>query len=142
MAEKIIFSIDDGSLEYEIRNKRDELIGAFRINPADPDIALRAEKAVDNFNQLSFTEPASNDEALDIIRDFTSEVHTLFNAFLGYNAAPELFSGCSALSVVPDGDFYFEKVMAYIVKTVDKVANSRVNKKLAKIRKATAKYRG
>lgn len=142
MAEKMIFSIDDGSLEYEIRNKRDELIGSFKINPADPEIAIRMDSAIDSFNQLSFSEPTSDEAALEVIKDFTAEVHNLFNAFLGYNAAPELFSGCSALSVVPDGDFYFEKVMAYIVNTVDKVANSRVNKKLAKIRKATAKYRG
>ena len=141
MAEKMILSIDDGSLVYEIRNKRDEVTGSFKIN-ADPEIAIRMNDAIDRFNQLSYPDPTTDEAALEVIKDFTAEIYNLFNAFLGYNAAPELFSGCSALTEVTDGDYYFEKVMENIVNVVCKMTNSRVNKKLAKIRKATAKYRG
>ena len=64
-----------------------------------------------------------------------------FNQLFGYQVADGMFEKCAALTVVEDGDFFFEKVLDGISSLIAETMKARVEKKKEKIRKYTAKYK-
>ncbi|MCD8047114.1 MAG: hypothetical protein LUD80_00725 [Clostridiales bacterium] len=51
-----------------------------------------------------------------------------------------MFAKCNPLTLTADGDFYVENVLDGIAGLINSQTSQRVERKKAKIRKATAKY--
>lgn len=128
-------SVDTGSVLIEV-DDRGEKIGEFRFNPADIDIVKRYEKVEEYFNSIKVDENASAEEVLA----FTDRIKEQFDYLLNYKVSDSLFSKCNPLTPLANGDFYCENVLDGIANIIENTMNQRLEKKKAKIQKATAKY--
>ena len=128
-------SVDTGSLLINIDDKGD-VIGQFRFNPSDIDIAKRYKKVADKFNSISLAEEPSDEEIFAV----TDEIKKQFDYLLNYNVSDEIFKKANPLTPIKGGNFYCENVLEGISGLIEKVTNERLEKKKAKIQKATAKY--
>lgn len=135
MPERMTLNVDTGSVIIDVEDKG-EKIGEFRFNPADIDIVKRYENVVEYLNSVNFDKEAT---AEDVMK-FTDELKEKFNYLLNYNVAEGLFSKCNPLTPLANGDFYCENVLEGIAGLVETEMGSRIEKKKAKIRRATAKY--
>lgn len=135
MAEVIQLSVDTGAIVVDI-NDRGEIIGRIRFNPNDLDIARRYESVVSSLEKVSVPEKASMEDVFKVTDEIKRQMDYLLNA----NVSEEIFAKCNPLTLTASGDFYVENVMEGIAGLIEKTTNQRVEKKRAKIQKATAKY--
>lgn len=136
MAQEVMtLSVDTGSILINVDDKG-EIIGQFRFNPTDMDIVRRYDKVAEKLNSIVIEDDADADKLLEV----ADEVKSQFDYLLNYSVSDGIFAKCYPFSMTADGDFYFEKVLDGIVGLIEKTTNQRVEKKLKKIQKATAKY--
>lgn len=140
MAEILKLEVDTGASTIEVVDKDSEKLGEFKFNPSDPGIVKRYENVIDFFNGVEFGQDLTDDQKIEEIGKLISAIQEQFNYLLGYKVDESLFGTCSPLAVIANGDFYFENVLEGIGNLVSKTTNQRVSKKLAKVKKATAKY--
>ncbi len=133
--EAMTLNVDTGAQVIDI-NDKGEIIGRFRFNPTDPDIARRWPKVRDAMNALTLPKNPTDDELFAV----TDEIKKQFDFLLNYNVSDEIFSKCNPLTLVTNGDLYCENVLEGIAGIIEKVTNQRFEKKKVKIQKATAKY--
>lgn len=133
--QKLVLDVDTGSVVVEIRDKG-ETIGEFKFNPNDADIIKRYENVVEALEKLQIPED-SKEEVLFVVSD---EIKKQFDYLLNYNVSENIFCKCNPLTMTASGDFYCEDVLEKISHIIEKVTEQRINKKKAKIQKATAKY--
>lgn len=130
--------VDTGAINVLVRDKDGDALGHIKINPADMDILKRYGKVADKFNAIEFEEGKEpTDEELIELSDM---VKGQFDYLLNYPVSEVLFSKCSPLTIISDGDFYFENVMKGLEPVLEKITNKRVAKKMKKIKKYTDKY--
>lgn len=135
--EKLTLKIDTGAVTVDVENENGKKIGEFEFVPTDTDIVNRYGSVVEFFNNVSFNENEGNEE---IVKKFSSQIRDQFDYLFNYPVSDSIFSRCGPLTPVQNGDFFFEVVLDGIRGIVEKVTNERVEKKMKKIRKATAKY--
>ncbi len=134
---KFQLKIDAGAVTVPIIDEKDgEVIGRFKFNPNDLDIIKRYEKVVESLNAISVPENAGTEEIFVV----TDEIKRQVDYLLNYNVSSELFAKCNPLTLTSDGNFYVENVLEGIAGIIEQATNQRIEKKKAKIRKATAKY--
>lgn len=133
--EIMTLSVDTGSVLINIEDKGD-IIGQFRFNPADIDIAKRYKKVIDSMNKIEISENSSDEE----IFKATDEIKNQFDYLLNYNVSGEIFKKANPLTPTANGDFYCENVLDGIREIIEKTTEERLEKKVAKINKATKKY--
>lgn len=141
MAEALTINIDTGIETVEIKNELGDVIGSFRFNPSDTNMAYRAEEAIAAINNLKIDEEKLRDLTSPESKEFCKFIGQQFDFVLGFEVADDIFRNLGVLSLVRNGDYYFEKAFEGIVGYVEKVTKQRVNKKLTRINKATAKYK-
>lgn len=132
--------IDTGAKRFVLLDKDGDKLGEFKFHPSDTRILRRYEKVVDFFNSEEFANAITEDGNADQIVELENAIGKQFDFLLGYPVSDGLFGGCGALAATTDGDLYFEKALEAIVGVIEKTTNQRVQKKLDKVRKATAKY--
>lgn len=132
---KLKLSVDTGSVVVEIDDKG-EVIGQFKFNPADLDIVRRYEKAIEALEAVTVPEDADADTFLAV----SDEIKKQMDYLLNYKVSADIFATCNPLTMTESGDFYCENVIEGIGGLIEKIMDSRIKKKTAKIRKATAKY--
>lgn len=132
---KLILDVDTGAVEVEIRDKG-ETIGTFKFNPNDADIIKRYEHMVEALQKLEIPEDVG-EETIFMVSD---EIKKQMDYLLNYNVADSIFSKCNPLTLTTSGDFYCEDVLEKIAGIIEKVTKQRIDKKKAKIKKATVKY--
>lgn len=136
MANEVMnLSVDTGSILVNV-DDNGEIIGQFRFNPNDPDIINRFEKVVDVLEGITFAEDGDEKEIFRI----SDTIKEQFDYLLNYKVSDGIFGTCNPLTLLSNGDFYFENVMEGIGNLIESIANERLKKKKAKIKKATAKY--
>jgi hypothetical protein len=133
--ETMKLSVDTGSLLIDIDDKG-EIIGQFRFNPNDLDIVKRYDEVVKTLEAIQV--PENSDE--NTIFEISDELKKQMDYLLNYNVSSEIFTKCNPLTLTASGDFYIENVLEGIAGLIEKTMNQRLEKKKAKIRKATAKY--
>lgn len=139
MAQEMKFQLktDTGAVTVPIIDEKDgEVIGSFKFNPNDLDIIKRYEKVVESLNAMSVPDNAGTEEIFVV----TDEIKRQVDYLLNYNVSSELFAKCNPLTLTSNGDFYVENVLDGIAVIIEQATNQRIEKKKAKIRKATAKY--
>ncbi len=136
--EKYDIKVDTGAVNVPVRDSDGEILGTIKINPADLDIIKRYTKVVDKFNSIEFKEDEEvSDEKLLEISDMIKEQ---YDFLLNYPVSDVLFSKCSPLTIISDGDFFFENVINNLAIVIEKITKKRVEKKMKKIKKYTNKY--
>ena len=135
--EKLTLKVDTGAVTVDVENENGKKIGEFEFVPTDTDIVNRYGSVVEFFNNVSFNENEGNEE---IVKKFSSQIREQFDHLFNYPVSDSIFSKCGPLTPVQNGDFFFEVVLDGIRGIIENVTNERVEKKMKKIRKATAKY--
>ena len=125
-----------GSVMVPIFDENDKKIGEMRFIPTDTDILKRYSKVVEFFNGVTFSDEPTENEIVDFSESIKNQFDDLFN----YHVSEEIFSVCSPLTVIENGDFFFENILEGIAGIIETILNQRIEKKMKKIRKATAKY--
>ena len=127
--EKLTLKVDTGAVTVDVENENGKKIGEFEFVPTDTDIVNRYGSVVEFFNNVSFNENEGNEE-----------IREQFDHLFNYPVSDSIFGKCGPLTPVQNGDFFFEVVLDGIRSIIEKVTNERIEKKMKKIRKATAKY--
>lgn len=135
--EKLTLKVNTGAVTVDVENENGKKIGEFEFVPTDTDIINRYGAVVDFFNYVTFDENEPNEE---LVKRFSSQIREQFDYLFNYPVSESIFTKCGPLTPTQDGDFFFEKVLDGIRALIEKVTNERVEKKMKKIRKATAKY--
>lgn len=136
MSQEIMkLTVDTGSVLVEI-NDKGEKIGSFRFNPNDLDIVRRYENVLKQLEEVKISDDANAEEILKV----SDEIKNLMDYLLNYKVSDEIFCRCNPLSPTTNGDFYVENVLEGIAGLVEDTMNARLEKKKARIQKATAKY--
>lgn len=135
--EKLTLKVDTGAVTVDVENENGKKIGEFEFVPTDTDIVNRYGSVVEFFNNVSFNENEGNEE---IVKKFSSQIRDQFDHLFNYPVSDSIFSKCGPLTPVQNGDFFLEVVLDGIRGIIENVTNERVEKKMKKIRKATAKY--
>lgn len=128
--------VDTGKIVVPIEDTDGEILGKMSFIPTDTDILKRYGSVVDFFNNTKFFDDISNEE----IVEYSENVKKQFDYLFGYNVSESLFQKCGPLTVVSNGDFFFENVLDGIIGIMEAITNERVEKKMEKVRRATAKY--
>lgn len=139
MAQEMKFQLktDTGAITVPVIDEKDgEVIGKFKFNPNDLDIVRRYEKVAESLGNMSVPKNAGTDELFAVSDEIRKQVDYLLN----YNVSAELFAKCNPLTLTANGDFYIENVLEGIASIIEQATNQRIEKKKAKISKATAKY--
>lgn len=129
-------------LTYQLVDERGIECGSFDINPTDTDLLKRAERVAENIGKLSFDckKNASDEAVIAAINKFDEAVCEQFDVLLGEGTAERIFSHCGALTLLKNGDFYFEQILEKIFGVIEASFNQRVERKMKKARAATSKY--
>ena len=138
MAEAMKLRVETGAVNVEVEDERGQVLGAFQFNPADSNILKRYGAVVDFFNGVSFDTQADEDQQLRQMNALADDIAGQFDYLLGYDVSEGLFGRCGPLTVTKNGDFFFEQVLEGVGKLIEQVTKKRLDKKLAKIKKAAA----
>ena len=141
MANKpLTLTVDTGAVQYDVVDTFGDKIGVLKFNPSDSGLLSRYESVINYLNGVSFDENLTDDQTVEKVRTVDNDLRGQFDYLLGNGAADGLFSTCGPLSVIANGDFYFEHILESVGNIVEQTTNKRVEKKLARVKKATAKY--
>ncbi len=140
MADVMKLRVETGAVTVEVEDERGRGLGSFDFNPADSNILKRYGAVVDFFNGLHFDDGGSEEEQLTQMNKLADDIAGQFDYLLGYDVSGAVFGKCGPLTVTKNGDFFFEQVLEGVGSLIEQVTKKRLDKKLAKIRRATAKY--
>lgn len=138
MADVMKLRVETGAVEVEVEDERGEKLGSFQFNPADSNILKRYGTVVDFFNAVALDDKASDEEQLRQMNALADDIAGQFDFLLGYDVSEGLFGRCGPLTVTKNGDFFFEQVLEGVGRLIEQVTKKRLDKKLAKIKKAAA----
>ena len=132
----------------KIKDHTGKVLSEFSFNPSDANIVERYEEFVNGFDDLkekiSEYENSSNKEEyeknIEKLKIISKDIHEKVNRLLNADVADNIFSVMGALSVLPDGDYYFTFIINQIGKKIQNVTGARLQKMDMKIKKHTAKY--
>lgn len=116
-----------------------DVLATMKINPMDVRLSARMKEVGDFFqNELPEYE---NKQNLESLVEFNNAVEDKICYVLGYDAKQSLFGMLSATTILPDGDFFAEKIANLIKEAIEPVVTERVEK-MKKVKKYTEKYTG
>ena len=140
MSESMKLRVETGAVSVDVEDERGERLGSFDFNPSDSNILKRYGAVVDFFNGVTVDETQDEEQQLQQMNRLADDIAGQFDYLLGYEVSQGIFGRCGPLTVTKSGDFFFEQVLTGIGALIEQVTKKRLDKKLAKIRKATAKY--
>lgn len=136
---EIIVDVSTGYKTVKIRDNG-EIIGEFKFNPADSNILSRMDEVIEFFNSVTFSDELTEDQKYDETKKLCADICEQFDYLFGRKVSDGIFANCGPLSVTEDGDFFFYDMLEKIGGVIENVMNARIQKKLARVQKATAKY--
>lgn len=132
--------IDDGLLTFEFKNKDGEIFSSFRINPTDASLAVRCEKAAEEFNALQNNAPEG--ATINDLVEHDKKIAEIFNFLLGYEASESIFvKPMTPTTVLPNGDIFSVMVMEEIIAIVEPEIKKRNDKLQNNLNKYLDKYK-
>ena len=141
MADALKLQVETGAVTVELEDEHGNALGSFDFNPADSNILKRYGAVVEFFNAVDIrTDGLTEEEQIAQMNKLSDDIAGQFDYLLGGNVSESIFAVCGPLSVTGGGDFFFETVLTGVGGIIERVTQKRLDKKLAKIRKATAKY--
>ena len=139
MAETMKLTVDTGAITIELVDEKGREIGTFDFNPSDSNI-IRYKEVVEHFGEISQSIRDAGGLGEEEVGRISDEIAQQIDYLLGYNVSEQVFCRLGALTITGNGDLYFERVLDGIADVIEKITSQRVEKKLARVRKATEKY--
>ncbi len=136
MADVMKLRVETGAVTVEVEDERGVVLGTFDFNPTDSNILSRYGKVVDFFNAVSFDTEADDEQQIAQMDKLNGDIKEQFDYLLGYEVSEGLFGRCGPLTVTKNGDFFFEQVLDNVGKIIEQTTKKRLDKKLARIKKA------
>mgnify|MGYP004579516675 FL=1 len=140
MAETMKLTVDTGAITIELVDEKGREIGTFDFNPSDSNIIRRYKEVVEHFGEISQSIRDAGGLGEEEVGRISDEIAQQIDYLLGYNVSEHVFCRLGALTITGNGDLYFERVLDGIADVIEKITSQRVEKKLARVRKATEKY--
>lgn len=140
MAEIMKLTVDTGAITIELVDEKGREIGTFDFNPSDSNIIRRYKEVVEHFGEISQSIRDAGGLGEEEVGRISDEIAQQIDYLLGYNVSEQVFCRLGALTITGNGDLYFERVLDGIADVIEKITSQRVEKKLARVRKATEKY--
>lgn len=134
--EELRRKVKTGALNVILTNENDEEIGKFSFNPTDLNIVKRYDEVLKNLNSMEISEDATEEDIMELSEKLEKQVDYLLNT----KSSKEIFSVCNPLTLTESGDFYIENIITEIASVIEEVTDKRIEKKVAKIKRATSKY--
>lgn len=134
--EELRRKVKTGALNVILTNEDDEEIGRFPFNPVDLNIVRRYEEVVANLEKMELPEDATEQDILELSDKLEGQIDYLLNS----KASKSVFAICNPLTLTESGDFFIENIIVEIADIIEQVTDQRINKKQAKIKRATSKY--
>lgn len=137
MSETLKLKVDTGAVTVDLEDANGNQIGTFEFVPTDSDILKRFDAVVDVLNAIDLNnspDAAAINRAADTVKE-------QFDFLLCGPVSAGIFAKCGPFTVVNSGDFYFEAVLEGVGNIIESKTKQRIDKKLAKARKAAAKYK-
>lgn len=153
--EKIInfngITVDDGSVEVPIRNKQQEVIGAFIFRPTDIGIIERYNKVIGDFDEITAPLESANikadgtvdekDEAeMKAMKEAEQRLYDACNYLFGGNFAEAFFGKMHPFSPV-NGRFYCENALSAVGQYISHQFDREVKKVNSRVERYTHGYR-
>lgn len=132
------YIIDDGRELFTFTNVNGDVICEFRFNPVDVSIAQRYKDMQTDFD---FGEQGENESDIDYLNRIESICMEKVDFLLASDASKDIFAKVRPLTNITNGDFFIEAVLEMIGKIIEDKSGERLEKKFAKIKKATSKYK-
>ena len=134
---KLELRIDAGFLTVPIVDDKDnKILGEIKFNPNDLDIAKRYKHVVEELEAITVPDNSDDNTLFEISENVKRQIDYL----LGCKVSDDIFSICNPFTLTSNGDFFVENVISGIAGIIEQVTNQRLEKKKAKIKKATQKY--
>lgn len=131
--------IDDGAQEYTFTNKQGEVFAKFTLNGADTGIVSRYEE-LQKFLE-SYELDVDEVNVIEKLDKLNADLIEQFNKLLLQDTSNTLFMRYTPTTLFANGDMFCEVAFENIGKFIEQELDVRIEKKMAKIRKATAKNR-
>lgn len=138
MSEPMVLRVETGAVTVEVEDENGRALGTFEFNPVDSNILKRFGEVAEHLSGLRIEEPGEPEEKLKRLNELADDIAGQFDYLLGYPVSEGLFGKCGPLTVTRNGDYYFEQVLEGVGALIEKVAKKRVDKKVARLRKAAA----
>lgn len=135
--EKLKLVVDTGAITVAIVDKNGNELGEFEFIPTDFDIIDRYENTMKYFRDRKI----EDSDEFEFAKNFSNEIKEQIDILLNSDASSSLFAKCSPLTPLADGTLYFENVLEQIGVLVEKTTKKRLQNSMAKIEKATEKYK-
>lgn len=129
--------LDTGLVDIELKDTKGNEIGTFSFNPTDIDIVKRFQESIKRLEEISIPDKANYYDILNASEEIKKEFDYILNA----NCSQAIFGKLNPLTSVGNGDYYFEIVLEKIGGVIEKTLDKRLEKKRAKIKKYTDKYK-
>lgn len=130
--------LDNGLKKFTFKDEDGDVFASFRINPASPGLAKRAEEVANYFEQREKT--VSEISSVDEWKKFSDEIEKKIVDLLGYDAHDDLFGVVEAATVLPDGSVFAMAVLDVIADTIEPEITRRAEQVQAKADYYAAKY--
>lgn len=132
------FIIDDGLHNVVFKNNNGEVFSEFSFNPSDTGLLSRYDSFIEFLEKLEIKD--DEDTASQILafeKSIKEKIDELFNR----NVSESIFKIYSPCTIFQNGDMFIEVVINRMGDVIEKETDNRLKKKVAKIKKATAKNR-
>lgn len=140
MARKpIILDVDTGYETVQIRDNG-EIIGEFKFNPADSNIATRFDEVVKYFESVKFDGNLTEAGQTEQLTKVCTGIREQFNYLFGGNVADGIFQNCGPLSITSTGEPYFSYILDKIADVISAVCDERNKQKMEQVLDAVGEY--
>ena len=140
MADVMKLQVETGTVTVQLEDEQGQVIGQFELNPADSNILKRYGAVAEHFGAIRLEETEDEQKQLEQMNALADDIAGQFDYLLGGGVAEGIFAKCGPLTVTKNGDFFFEQVLEGIGSLVERITKKRLDRKLARIKRATAKY--
>lgn len=137
---KITTNIGSSLMKFTFTDTDGDVFASFKMNPADIKLFERLNAIDKKLAELQKRFEGRTDDT-EIAIEFNNAVEELFCYVLGYDVRESLFGFASALSIMDDGQWFWEKILDVMQREVGKEVEKRGKKMQNNIRKYTDKYR-
>ena len=140
--------IDLGYQSYEIKSPDGEVVGVIRINPSDPGLAGRWQKAEDVMERCRAqieAELAAGKSEIEIwpkALEASDEIKTAIDYVFGSKVSDIFFGGNSAFAITMSGKTVLENVLEALTPIVQSAIKTAAKKAQERMEAHTAPYQG
>ena len=140
MSEQI--KIDNGLKTYDVVNKDGKFLCQITFNPTDTGIAKRYEEVKRRLFVLKngSGRKSKKKSIVEQLNELDAIAYEQIDYLLGANVSESIFSITGPFSPLPNGQFFFENVLAAISQIIQEKSKVNTAKVEEKINKYTNKY--